>query len=192
MEGLIELITGNPLLLLMILFGLISLFGRMGGGNNQQEQRQPQPRRQQSETHSDGRGEVDWKEIFRQEEAPPIERQPQAEAQRYEAPSSAPSHSQYSADEQSAEASSKMNDVLHERYEQLRKRKKEANKKAAKLDADSPLLKNEISPEQEKVSLDFSSVSREDIVKGVVWSEILGPPKSRKNRQSGGYTRRQG
>ncbi|WP_026689199.1 hypothetical protein [Alteribacter aurantiacus] len=197
MEGLINLLLNNPLLLLFAIFGLISLFGGAGAAKKgDQNQRQRPQQRQQGGQPAKEERDIDWKQIFGVEEEEQYDRkQPRAESDTYKAPrslgESEPKPDQYAADQQGRRELAQTNDDLNDRYEEMKRRKQEAKRRSSKIDDESPIFQKDIT-RKEKVELDFSSISREDAVKGVVWSEILGPPRSRNPRRQNSYGRRRG
>ncbi|MDQ0254354.1 hypothetical protein J2S74_001729 [Evansella vedderi] len=170
--GLIEALLGNPLLLFFVIAALLSLF-RNAGGNNQEEQKRS--RRPASGRNTQGQDEVDWREIFQQEQQPakpsPLEETRTASRETVE--------ETYSIPESVAKEQDKANRELQERYEQVQRRKKLAMEMADKQQ-DSPIYSNDIS--NSKVHLNFKKISREEAIKGIIWSEILGKPKARKLR----------
>ncbi|MBB5173941.1 hypothetical protein [Texcoconibacillus texcoconensis] len=180
MEQLINLLFESPLLLFFIVAALLSFFQSGGKSDDRQgpgERRSPQPNDQ-------GEKEIDWREIFRQEEAPPTTRKPSAERSQPKSPSM--------GDQEKPDLSNieTVNQELQDRYEEIRRKKEQAAKQAEKI-GDSPI----IAPDRPKkkrsnVDIDFHSISKNEVVKGVVWSEILERPKGQRNGSQAGYMRR--
>ncbi|PYZ98688.1 hypothetical protein CR205_08955 [Alteribacter lacisalsi] len=204
MEGLFRMIAENPFILLPIIFVLMSIFGGIGAANKEQGDGPQRPRQPSPDSRQQGRNEdeVSWRDIILQDsqDASPTERQPRAESGTYREPRSLneknqPSRDTYAAESRGRAELAESNDDLSEQYSEMKARKKEAERRAKKLGHDSPILQKEQRSKKSRIELDFSRVSREDAVKGVVWSEILGPPKGRSmgQRRGGGYSgRRQG
>lgn len=170
--GIITLLFESPLLLFFLIAAILSFFQ-----NKNKEQKKNQENRQprQKEEEAD---EVDWRDIFRQEAPKP------------EAPEQKPAQSPAAQDDrrttyqkEQQDPTVKMNEKWQERYQELDERKRKAAKSAAKL-GDSPIETGDITAKKKpKIALDFSTVSRDEAVKGVIWAEILGKPKSmRKDR----------
>ncbi|WP_416149316.1 hypothetical protein ACM26V_24205 [Salipaludibacillus sp. HK11] len=173
MEGLFELITESPLLLFFIIAAIISFFRSRGGEQQEKQSGEPSQERQSSQPKQQTRKQgspdigVDWKDIFRQE-TDPTERQPSASRQsRSESPvSSFPNDAE--------EELNQSNRELHERYERIK------NQKESTIET-SPIFNNDLTlQKKDKINLDFSQVSKNDAIKGVIWSEILGKPKARR------------
>ncbi|TMW73859.1 hypothetical protein [Alteribacter natronophilus] len=204
MEGLIRMIAENPFILLPLIFILLSIFGGIGnanrdeGGGQQRQRPQRQPARDSRDNRNNrGEDEVSWRDIILQEseDTHPTDRQPRAESEMYRTERSdsrnTPSRDEYAADNRGRRELAESNDQLSEQYSEMKARKKEAERRAKKLGSDSPLIEKE-PKKKSRIELDFSEISGEDAVKGVVWSEILGPPKGRRGagRGTGGYPRR--
>ncbi|RKL68672.1 hypothetical protein CR203_01060 [Salipaludibacillus neizhouensis] len=169
MEGIFQLLQESPLILFFIIAALISFF-RGSAKKNAPEQGQSQHK---SETDN-RKQEVDWKDIFRQEERSADNYPQERQAEDHSNDSDSRSASLSEVDAEIGTASHE----LQERYNRLQERKKQAMKRAGEVD-DSAIGRpgNVRSP---KVRLDFSRVSGNDAVKGVIWAEILGKPKGRR------------
>lgn len=154
-------------------------------GNKQEEKQtrrqRPQGHQQQRRTpsQSEEEQEVDWRDIFRQEERPT---EPQSTVSRTNSENKRSAEPTVSSLPQEAEKElSKTSRELHERYEKVKKRQERAKKEAGEI-GDSPIMQGDLtrSAAKPKVQLNFSHISREEAIKGVVWSEILGKPKARR------------
>ncbi|PYZ94248.1 hypothetical protein CR194_01540 [Salipaludibacillus keqinensis] len=189
MEGLFNLLIESPLLIFFIIAAILS-FVRSRGGDDQEkqsgkpsnqgrpsQQRQPQ---QRSRTDQDREQEVDWRDIFRQEERPT---QPQPTVYRTERSEEAREKAEAAVESLPRDAEkelNKSNRELHERYERIQERKKQAMDLSGEI-AGSPIAQKDLTMQRKpKIRLDFSNISRDEAVKGVIWSEILGKPKSRR------------
>jgi hypothetical protein len=182
MEGLFEAILGNPLLLFFIIAALLSFFQGLGGKNDQgrgqgQGQGPQQQEHRRAETQED---EIDWREIFRQEQFPdqehPTERQPRAGSGSTQ--SQIPAEDSVAVKTEAEKERNKANRELYEKYERAKQRKEQVAKDIGEI-GDSPIMQGEIRDViKPKIALNFSKVSREEVIKGVVWSEILSRPKS--------------
>ncbi|MBU9712057.1 hypothetical protein [Evansella tamaricis] len=172
MQGLFDLFGNNPLILFFVIAAILSLLQGRGGKKDTTNTSSP---RRQTTTTTQRQDEVDWREIFRQEQDPSDQRNQQEST----APNTIHSYELDSSLESEVE---KSNRELNERYEQVKKRKERALEQAKTLE-NSPILNGDISNDSiSNVRLDFSKISREEAVKGIIWSEILGKPKSRKSR----------
>lgn len=175
MEDLLSIVTGNPVLLFIIIGAILSFLKRGKEREANKETRKPGA----PETEETPSAEIDWREIFRQEEKP----EPVSKSERGQS---------YTYTEQSVPSSAAVNNQrgneLLEKYEKAKQ-----NKEAAKIFAhsieDSPIYKGDIS--QSEVKLDFSRITKEEAIKGVVWSEILGKPRSKGLYRPSLKTRRQ-
>ncbi|SER70559.1 hypothetical protein [Salipaludibacillus aurantiacus] len=179
MEGLFNLLLESPLLLFFIIAAILSFIQGRGRGAEEENKgpRRPQQQRDQSPPEPARReNEVDWKDIFRQEERPT---QPQPTVTRGGENQREAERRVSSLPRDAEQELSKSNRELHERYEKIQSRKKRASEQAGKID-NSPIFEGDLTRRKEKVRLDFSNVSREEAVKGVIWSEILGKPKARR------------
>ncbi len=176
MEDLLRMITSNPILLFLIIGAILSFLQK---GKEEQGKRETQKR-----GGAAGKGkqpEIDWQEIFRQEEKSDPKPTRQTETT-------------YTYTEEHPTASidgiSRSNELL-EKYEKAKQNKKAAEIIGKNL-KDSPIYKDDLTNSKE-VKLDFSNISREEAIKGVVWSEILGKPRAKGSyRPSMNTRRRQG
>ncbi|QKS70856.1 hypothetical protein FLK61_29455 [Paenalkalicoccus suaedae] len=171
MEGLIELVLGNPFILFLIIAFLFSTFRKRGTADEARQQPDLSPDETatiDSEERNPSEAEqADWRDIF----YPPEERSKKEQ----------PAPSKSSSESKEATASlSKANDELQRRYEQVQQRKSEAAKQDNIMD--SPIYKKDLSASKSKIDLDFKNITKEDAIKGVIWSEVLGKPKARRHR----------
>ncbi|QOY36186.1 hypothetical protein AWH56_000365 [Anaerobacillus isosaccharinicus] len=164
MEQLLDLIFGNPLLLFLIIGAFLSFLKRGKEEEAQRETRKPGAPRAQGRPENQ-RNEVDWREIFQQE------------AQTNSAPQKSREQSYTYTEEQTSMEVNRSRELL-EKYEKAKLRKEKAGQKARQSLTNSPIYKDDLTASN-KVSLDFSSISRDEAIKGVVWSEILGKPRAK-------------
>ena len=184
MQGLIDTLFGNPLLLFFIIAALFSFFRRAGGGNQEQGKGQntnpPQNRRTTTE-----QDKVDWREIFTQEQThredggdgPHNDPARSYNDDRNQSPIPADESRATTAEKERNQA----NRDLYDKYEKAKQRK-EVFKNPEEIGA-SPIsdeIRDKIKP---KVSLNFNNISRDEVIKGIVWSEILNKPKSRRQHR---------
>lgn len=182
MGSFIEAILGNPFLLIIIIGALLSFFR---GANQQQAQKGSGKPARGNQTGD--QGEIDWREIFRQEQAPVEDQQEPSRAndpytstrreETYTARTTTIEERNPSSYENELDKSSK---ELYEKYEEAKRRKAKAFESAEKYD-DSPIFSQDLT-KSSSVKLNFNNISREEAIKGIVWSEILGKPKARKTR----------
>ncbi|TSB46763.1 hypothetical protein [Alkalicoccobacillus porphyridii] len=174
--SLFEMIFNNPLLMIAIIFGLVSLFGRMSKGSQSQDTNRDQQRQQRRPTtEGQEEGQVDWREIFRQEEQTP---EPEPKREPVESTSYSPTPSQATHER----------DELYDRLDEMKRKKREAQEKvAAQL----------ISPTQKKTQTieaddqyDLTNVTGKEAMRAVVWAEILGNPRSRNPHKAFASNRR--
>jgi hypothetical protein len=72
--------------------------------------------------------------------------------------------------------------AIQEHYEKAKKKQRRAEESAGKIE-NSPIVKGDITSQaNQKIDLDFKNISKQDVVKGVVWSEVLGKPRSRQKK----------
>jgi hypothetical protein len=170
MEDLLRLITSNPILLFLIIGAILSFLQRGKEQEAKRETRNPgTPTTRETE-----RNEVDWREIFRQEEA---QTTPNPRGQR----------GQQKPQQTISKEVNRTNELL-EKYE-IAKRNKEIAKRNELTSKDSPIYKDDITASN-AVTLNFSNITREEAVKGVVWSEVLGKPRSKGSYRPSLNTRR--
>ncbi|SDN43531.1 hypothetical protein [Alkalicoccus daliensis] len=166
MENLISLLLDSPLLLFFILAAIFSFIQSRSGSSDQEAEgrtNQPQTYEQGEEVSSERRQqkEFDWKDILFEGER---------EAKQEEAP-------------QKSEEPANNQTEMQKHYEKVRKRQREAEKSSAKVE-NSPITRGDITKtDNSPVDIDFSNMSKQDIVKGIVWSEVLGKPKARQSRR---------
>ncbi|WP_017728392.1 hypothetical protein [Halalkalibacterium ligniniphilum] len=184
MEALFEFIMANLFFFLLIIGGLYSFFTRMAnGGEEQQKKRgQQQQRPRQGQNNQSPRREeqeIDWREIFRQEAAEP-ERNPHpqstAQAERYE-------FEPPSVGDQELQASINKQQALYDRYEEAKEKKQETSRQ---LSDKVSSFDRAISKDKKRDSLDLNlnNLSNKEVMKAVVWAEVLGRPRSRNPHQS--------
>lgn len=164
MEGILEFLAGNLFLVIFIIGGLFSFFGRMNKGE-QSDENSPSKKAARPNT-----GKVDWREIFKQEETTswPGSEQPK--------------------DQPSVEKTEVYFDIPEETNEQEDRQEKMAQKyrESKQYIEDrqrSPILENEIG---RKASLDLqlNRLSNQEAMKAVVWSEVLGRPRGKQPHQT--------
>lgn len=166
MENLISLLLDSPLLLFFILAAIFSFIQSRSGSKEQDAERQtsqPQSYEQGEEVSSERRQqkEFDWKDIL-------FEGEKQAKQQQKPQESDKPSNSQTE---------------MQKHYEKVRERQRQAEQSTAKIE-NSPITRGDITKsENSPVDIDFSNMSKQDIVKGIVWSEVLGKPKARQSKR---------
>lgn len=158
MGQLLDMVFSNPILMFLIIGAIMSFLQR---GKEQEAQKET---RKNASPIGKGkkRDVVDWREIFRQEATPPTPKKRVEQT--------------YTYTEQQEHSPSPNNELL-EKYERA-KRNREATKKYDEKLKNSPIFKDDLT-QSEKVQLDFSNISREEAIKGVVWSEILGKPRAK-------------
>ncbi|WNF37716.1 hypothetical protein RJD24_04440 [Bacillaceae bacterium IKA-2] len=176
MEDLLKIVTGNPILLFIIIGALLSFIKRGKEKEANQESQKPGA----PETEETPNAEIDWRDIFRQEEKPvPVSKSERGQSYTY-TEQSVPS---------SVAGSNRVGNELLEKYEKA-KRNKEAAKIYEPNLGNSPIYKGDIAAQAE-VKLDFSRITKEEAIKGVVWAEILGKPRSKNPHRPTLNTRRQ-
>lgn len=164
MEDLLKVVTGNPVLLFIIIGAILS-FIKKGKEQEANKQTQKPGTPEMEETPS---AEVDWREIFRQEDNPkPVSTSERGQSYTYTE----------QLEPSSAAVNNQRGNELLEQYEKA-KQNKEAAKIYSTTIEDSPIYKGDISAQAE-VKLDFSRITKEEAIKGVVWAEILGKPRSK-------------
>lgn len=160
MNQLLDFLFGNPLLLFLVIGAILNFLQK---GKDPEQKREPR-KTGTPVSKEKQREEVDWREIFRQEahtEPKPTKQQEQS----------------YKYEEQPVTEVKRSQELL-QKYEEAKRRKESEKSTKKKSLADSPIYKDDLTASN-KVRLDFSKVTREDAIKGVVWSEILGKPKSK-------------
>ncbi len=174
MNQLLDLIFANPFLVILIVGAIFSYLKR---GNEQEARREARKTVPKAEPVSEeSNQEVDWREIFRQEEAPQPPTRKEEPVQSYSY------HEQPSV----SEDVQRRNELL-EKYEKA-KRNKEAAKQIERKQIQSPVYAGDLTAT--KVQLDFSKLTKEDAIKGVIWSEVLGKPRSKGSYRPSLNTRR--
>ncbi|NEU32361.1 hypothetical protein GN156_16550 [bacterium LRH843] len=158
MDQILEFIFGNFMFVLIVIGGLMSVFKRM---NNEQQQKQPKkelgwPGQQQRQD------KVDWQEILKKEE----EINPESQK---------PKRVYLEVDpvikEKILQPSVNVVSNVHETYhhrETLNVKQPEVNfaKKSSPND------------------FGLNRLTNKDFLKGIVWAEVLGPPRAKKQHQA--------
>ena len=181
MAGIITLLFESPLLLFFLIAALLSFFQGKGKEQKTGQNRRPQSGQEQQPD------EINWEDIFRQEE-------PQTEQEPVSKPQNSSQDQRDGVDrrttaEKESDPNTHMSDEWQRRYREIERRKREAAKSQAKI-SQSPIEMGDLAaPKKPKISLDFSHVSRDEAVKGVIWAEILGKPKSRRGKETPGRYR---
>lgn len=187
MSEFIQFILANPLILIIIVGILVSSLSKLGQSSQQQEERQgnerqqgqqpqqrqqPQSQPQRQQPVERRQKEVRWEDYFPNESAPP--------EQAYEPVR----ESQSQTDESN---SSRSQQELYERHREARRKVKELKDQAAPVVA----IATETNQSQSNgdLNMDFKNVSRKKMMEAVVWSEVLGPPKSRNRGPRGRMSR---
>ncbi|WP_240376588.1 hypothetical protein [Bacillus piscicola] len=162
MGSIIEFLFSNMFIVVLLIGGLVSVFNR--------NKRQQQGKEDSSEKKE--RPVFDWETIFQ-------ENKPEKE------PQNSPSRGQEEATVSSDELqTSDTYDRYEKKREELREQAINAEEKMKQL-GNSPVFEEQIGtslggvPSASKPHPRFSSLSRKDVVDGIIWSEVLGPPKSR-------------
>lgn len=163
MLSFINLLFESPLLLFFILAAIFS-FIQSRSGQKQEEnppRRSPEQRQEQPESEA-AEKEFDWRDILFETEEKQEEKQPQKQ--------------------ENEKAESPAQTEMEKHYEKLRKKQRQAEKSISKLEK-SPIVKKDLTaPSEQKVTIDFNNMTKQDVVKGIVWSEVLGKPKAAAGR----------
>ncbi|WP_147802945.1 hypothetical protein [Alkalicoccus halolimnae] len=159
MTGFINLLFESPLLLFLIIAAIFSFIRSRSSQGEEQQERPGRPQQagegQQEASSQRGKKELDWKDILFEGE-------------------------EKKSDPQMPERSDSQTE-MQKHYEEVRRRQRQAEKSTAKV-KESPIVKGDITnPDNEGISLDFKNMNKQDVVKGIVWSEVLGKPKSKKH-----------
>ncbi|SER80519.1 hypothetical protein [Salisediminibacterium halotolerans] len=171
----------SPLILFFVIALILSFFQSRGSEKKEEEQK-----RRREQRDSSGEDEIDWRDIFRQEQNTGQEKpgrpgqKPEPEPKQYEIGE----ERQRQAPKPEAETQlTKMNEDLQKRYSELERKKQQAKQSEKKI-GNSPITRGDITAAKEpKVNLDFSQISGDEAIKGVIWSEILGKPKSKRSKR---------
>ncbi|ARK29326.1 hypothetical protein BkAM31D_05350 [Halalkalibacter krulwichiae] len=164
LDQIIDLIMQNIVFIAVVIGGLISMFGRLSGANQQESQDQRKRRPHSPPLNEQREEQVDWREIFKQEEREP-EPQPTQTAKSIE-----PSLSTVS------EEVSSRQQQLQEQYEEMR-RKRERSSRQTKEIRNVP--KTEVTSD-DKLDLGLNRLSNKEAMKAVVWAEVLGSPRAKR------------
>ena len=165
MEAIFEFIFANLFFVILVLGALFNLFMR----NKSQEEakkEQEKKRRAQGSGNAPQTQEIDWKEIFRQEQSPA-----QTRPERPVAVETMPQ--QFERIEQTAQTEIEKQRAL------LQKKQEELLKRREGIEESSPIFNGEIRDTASGKSY-FHNLTKDEVVKGVVWSEVLGKPRSKK------------
>ncbi|MDE5413895.1 hypothetical protein [Alkalihalobacterium chitinilyticum] len=167
--NILDFLFGNIFFVILILGALWNFFSRQAEARKEAEQGK-KPQREQ---------EIDWKEIFRQEQAPDERDKPQPTVARDVEPSFEPSFEpiRQEVDTAAKDRRTEM-EKLRDQLEEKRKKLKHAEISTQSAISDSPIMKNEIGKKRTKLDLDFQNISQEEAMKGIIWTEILGKPRA--------------
>ncbi len=177
MESLMEFIVQNIFFVVIVIGGLISLFNRMSG--NGQEEQKKQQRQQRPEQRQ---AKVDWREIFKQEEAdtkPDRPREPtfsssSQEGSRDSSSSTTPQFDRGGIDDLLGEQQQ-----LQDRYEEARLRKEQTTRRIREERTHHSFLDEKSNRSSGSLDLQLNRLSNKEAMKAVVWSEVLGRPRGR-------------
>lgn len=158
----IDFLLENPLLLVFLIGIITSLFGKKV--NDQQSDKQKQPRGKSVEEQEEARRQM-MQDAEKQEEGPPVYDRNEEKLKRY---------AKATMQEASVEVSDRKKEA-EERLADLRKQKEEAQKRASAF-LSATKNKNVANNNVDQPSM---RVSNKQLVDAVVWSEILGQPRSR-------------
>ncbi|WP_216830054.1 hypothetical protein [Alkalihalobacterium elongatum] len=170
--NILDFLLGNIFFVILILGALWNFFSRQAESKKEAEQGK-RPQREQ---------EIDWKEIFRQEQAP-VERDKPTVAREVEPsfePSFEPIHKEVVTTSDRRTEMEKLRNQLEEKRKKLKKVEHATNAAIS----DSPITSNEIGRKKPKLELDFQNISQQDAMKGIIWSEILGKPRATRSYSS--------
>ncbi|MCM3712829.1 hypothetical protein M3202_01925 [Alkalihalobacillus oceani] len=175
MENLLSLIFENIFLVLIIIGGIISFLGRLGGNQNEQQRQKSRPQQQRSGRPQQGQGKIDWREIFQQEEAKPERPRRSTYA--------GPSGLEEEQPRQTAEVQFESPIAeIEEEQRQLKKRYEEARRRQQR--AAEAARSSEQTPQNGQLDLQLNRLSNNEAMKAVVWAEVLGQPRARKPHQT--------
>lgn len=163
MEAIIEFIFGNLFFVILVLGAIYNMFMKKKA---QEESTKEQERKGGSGVPNQAPvpTKIDWKEIFRQEDAPiekprprPVLSIPQQEVVKIQKPQT----------------------ELEKHRAHLEEKRDEQKKKREKSEKVSPILNDEIKDSIGGNSY-FHNLTKEEVVRGVVWTEVLGKPRAKK------------
>ncbi|WP_018923716.1 hypothetical protein [Salsuginibacillus kocurii] len=198
MEELLQFLFANIFWIILLLGGLFSVFNRQSG--NQERQSGEQQRRTSNQPQSqDGnrREPVDWRELMREVQGKESDDHPTSRAPERGSPinSSPREAGDQSSSHEAAEAeqTSKAHQEYNEQMEQLKRKKQEAKEKLANEGGlgeaidDSGLLKEAKSriASSAQVDLELEKLSKDEAMKGFIWSEVFGEPRAKKPYHTG-------
>lgn len=186
MDAFIEFLLGNIFFLFIAAAGIYSLFNR---GRQRTEDDGSQNKPVSGQPKRTGSGKIDWESIFQQEK-PEERRSPQGERPTKPVPEAEGEFVRG----QSTDPASGRTAQYYEKMEQAKKRRSEADKKPT--DDTSPIFNQALDNTRSSQSIgssskvSFSSPSHEDAKNGIIWSEILGKPRSQRPHQTSVYSKR--
>ncbi|GAA0362571.1 hypothetical protein [Bacillus horti] len=196
--GLLEFLFENPLIIILLIGALSTLFGKKKQEEQKQrQQRQQQQRQQQANTN---RQEADTQYDEVQTVELPWEQYPEElEQPMYKTESSPSSRENRDRDSRSRSRN-------ESRYEQVDNHASVAstavdrgverlhvreNRIRDQIDASRNQIEEVIYSEDVNQLMDFKRINSQNIVQGVIWAEVLGAPKARNPHRSQGYLYRQ-
>ncbi|WP_078552776.1 hypothetical protein [Bacillus alkalicellulosilyticus] len=159
--GIVDFLFNNPFLLILIAIWVFNRFRRQASAQ-QQQQGQPQKQAQRQEQ------EIDWKEIFRQEEFPEQEKPAPRPLQ--------PSPAEILPIEEDRRTS------LQIERDELRQKQELVNNNIFTGGISDGIKVNEIG-KKPGLALHFNQITNEEAMKGVVWAEVLGKPRAKRSHR---------
>ncbi|RKD73034.1 hypothetical protein ATL39_2236 [Sinobaca qinghaiensis] len=187
MDAFIEFLLGNIFFLFIAAAGIYSLFNR---GRQRAEDDGSQNKPVSGQPKRTGSGKIDWESIFQQEK-PEGRRAPESERPTKPVPEA---EGEFVRGESTDPASGRTAQY-YEKMEQAKKRRSEAEKNP--IDDTSPIFNQSLdnrrslrSTEISSSKTSFSSPTHEDAKNGIIWSEILGKPRSQRPHQTSVYSKR--
>lgn len=176
MADLFQLILANPLLLIILIGGLISVFSRMAQSSQQQqgneegqgqaENQQQRQRPVQMEPRRQSGSEIKWEDYFPAESAPPVQQGSRTSE----------------TEDSSVSANVQKQQELYERHKKAKAKAKELQDSleiGAIADLGGVTESNRDDTKKDGLDMNFNQLSGKEAMRAVVWSEILGPPKGR-------------
>ncbi len=171
MEGIIEFLFGNLFFLLLILGALFNFFIRAG----KKEEPPPKKRPQRAEE------EIDWREIFRQEQAqteqerkqsaPPVRMEKIPHVGDSSVDISVPTVHEYSTE-------------IERKRQELAQKRKQLENRPIDVSEQSPIFTNEIGKRRSALQMEFNQLTNEDAKRGVIWAEVLGKPRAKRPHET--------
>ncbi|WP_059102663.1 hypothetical protein [Shouchella shacheensis] len=166
-----DFIMSNLFLIILIVGGLISFFARMNQNSQSESQSQPQEAEQRQER------EIRWEDFF------PSASEPKEESSSKPNSPAGPSPSGplgRPAEENESDSVASQRD-MYERLEHVRSRNKELTETVVGAIGEEVQLERNPSSSTNRLDLRLNQLSNSEVMKGVVWAEVLGPPKSRQH-----------